>query len=89
MRMFLMAGLVAAASLAGTGSSSAVYEGPWCMHESLGRGGLISRCDMRSYAMCRTEMSARGGTYCTENPYWRPVAVQPRYRKAYRHRYYR
>jgi hypothetical protein len=87
MRTVLMAGLVAAASLAGLMPSSAgvLYEGPWCFHESQGRDGVVSRCDMRSYEMCRAEMSARGGTYCTENPYyWAQARAHPDPRKAYK-----
>ena len=83
--LLLTIGLVAAASVFGTERSHAVYEGPWCFHESLGRGGLISRCDMRSYEMCRAEMSARGGTYCTENPYyWAQARAYPPTRKAHK-----
>ena len=53
------------------------YEGPWCMHMTAGRGTVISRCDMRSYEMCRAEMGGLGGSYCTQNPYYRgPVQGQ-------------
>ena len=50
------------------------------MHQSLGRAGLISKCDLPSYEACRAEMSARGGTYCTENPYywWNARNAPPR-----------
>ena len=83
--LLLMIGLVAAASVVGTERGHAAYEGPWCFHESQGRDGVISRCDMRTYEMCRAEMSARGGTYCTENPYyWAQARAHPPTRKAYK-----
>jgi hypothetical protein len=45
---------------------------------------------MRSYEMCRAEMGARGGTYCTENPYYWAQANAPRpSKKPKRKRYYR
>ena len=79
-----MAGAMTVALLAGTDVSSARYEGPWCMHMSVGRGDVISRCDMRSYEMCRAEMGGLGGTYCTQNPWYRASAEEPRRRKAKR-----
>jgi hypothetical protein len=52
-------------------TSLARYEGPWCLHVTMGfGGGIISYCDMRSYEMCRAEMRAMGGSYCTQNPYY-------------------
>ena len=84
MRTIMLAGALAFISLLGTEPGFARYEGPWCMHESLGRDTIISRCDMRSYEMCRAEMGARGGTYCTENPYYWARANAPRPPKKYK-----
>lgn len=85
-RLILLAGMVAATVLLDPQPSLARYEGPWCMHTSMGRGGVISRCDMRSYEMCRAEMGGLGGTYCTQNPWYQASAAEqpPRRRKAKR-----
>ncbi len=84
-RLILLVGTVAAAVLLDPQPGFARYEGPWCMHMSVGRGDVISRCDMRSYEMCRVEMGGLGGTYCTQNPWYRASAAeQPRRRKAKR-----
>jgi hypothetical protein len=40
------------------------------MHEVMGRGGVISKCDIPNYEACRNQMRAVGGSYCTENPYY-------------------
>jgi hypothetical protein len=52
------------------GSAHARYEGPWCMHMSMGFGMIVSRCHMRSYEMCRAEMRGIPASYCTENPHY-------------------
>jgi hypothetical protein len=89
MRMFL--GLAAAvatlaiANVPGSGAAHARYEGPWCAHVSIGRGAVTSRCDMRSFAMCRAETMGMGGSYCTENPYYKAPQVAERHRKRVRH----
>ena len=88
MRIPFLAGALALVSLLGATPGFAVYEGPWCMHMSVGPDSVISRCDMRSYEMCRAEMGGLGGTYCTENPYYfaaRPALPKPRktYRRSY------
>lgn len=74
MRITLMAAAVAMTTLAGTQAGHAQYmpgyDGPWCMVESMGRAGELRRCDMRSFEMCRAEMSGRGGTSCVQNSYW-------------------
>ncbi len=77
--LWLLAAL-AALFFGGTQTSFA-YEGPWCLHMSMGRGGLISKCDMPSYEACRAEMRGLGSTYCTQNPYYwwnRPAGPAPR-----------
>ena len=84
MRVLLLAGAVAAAVLAGTGVGSARYEGPWCAHMSLGHGFIQNRCEMRSYEMCRSEIAATPGTWCTQNPHYRGPDEPPLRRKARR-----
>jgi hypothetical protein len=89
MRTFpILLTVVAAASLLGTEPSLARVEGPWCFHMSMGRGGVISRCDMPSYEACRAEQRSLGGTYCTQNPYywWHAKGEPPRKRTARKHR---
>jgi hypothetical protein len=55
----------------GVGSSAAAAEGPWCLYVTMGQGGgVASYCDMPSYEICRAEMRAMGGSYCTQNPYY-------------------
>jgi hypothetical protein len=61
---------------------AAAYEGPWCMHMTIARDSVVARCDMRSYEMCRAEMRAMGGTYCTQNPYYRGPAQATSKRRA-------
>ena len=36
---------------------------------------------MLSYEMCRTEIFAQGGAFCTQNPRYRQVAAEPRKRQ--------
>ena len=92
MRKPVMLALAGAAIWMATGSPAAArYEGPWCMHMTIGRDTVISRCDMRSYEACRAEMFGIGGSYCTQNPYywWNAKAEPPRRkakRRAHRHR---
>ena len=70
MKQLALLAALAAASWIGTEAKAAQIEGPWCMHQSLGRAGLISKCDLPSYEACRAEMRAMGGTYCTQNPWY-------------------
>lgn len=59
-------------------AQSAQIEGPWCMHQSFGRAGVFSKCDLPSYEACRAEMRSMGASYCTENPYyWWNARQQP------------
>jgi hypothetical protein len=83
MRTFvILLSAAAACSILGSAPGFARYEGPWCLHVTMGfGGGIISYCDMRSYEMCRAEMRAMGGSYCTQNPYYwwnRPEAPASR-----------
>lgn len=74
--------LTAAALLAGLQPVSAQREGPWCAHIGIGDDFYIERCDMLSYEMCRTEIFAQGGAYCTQNPRYRASAETRKQRKA-------
>lgn len=49
-------------------------EGPWCAHVGIGDDSYIERCDMLSYDMCRAEIFAQGGAYCTQNPRYKANA---------------
>jgi hypothetical protein len=78
-----MKSLLAAAALAllvGLQPASAQREGPWCAHVGIGDDSYVERCDMLSYEMCRTEIFAQGGAFCTQNPRYRQVA-EPRKRQ--------
>jgi hypothetical protein len=68
--------LAATCTIAPQANAAVLYEGPWCMHEVMGRGGVISKCDIPNYEVCRALMRAMGGTYCTENPYYNWHAAQ-------------
>ena len=70
------------ADRAATGQCSA--RGPWCAHVGIGDDSYIERCDMLSYEMCRTEIFAQGGAYCTQNPRFRASAETRKQRKAKR-----
>jgi len=76
--------LIAAVLLAGLQPALAQREGPWCAHIGIGDDSYIERCDMISYEMCRTEIFAQGGAYCTQNPRYRPTAETKKQRKAKR-----
>jgi hypothetical protein len=68
----LLAGLLLAPAPA-----EAQVEGPWCAHIGIGDDSYIERCDMLSYEMCRTEIFAQGGAFCTQNPRYRTPATAP------------
>ncbi len=85
MRATALAALVGAATvsaLAGTGSAEARYEGPWCLHYSIGTDAIVSRCDMRSYEMCRDEMMGLSSHFCVQNPHYVPPGKTRSERKA-------
>jgi hypothetical protein len=77
-----VAALAATAMFAPQASAGVLYEGPWCMHEVMGRGGVISKCDIPNYEACRAQMRGMGGTYCTQNPYYNwQAAAEPTKRR--------
>ena len=76
--------LTTAVVLAGLQPASAQREGPWCAHVGIGDDSYVERCDMLSYEMCRTEIFAQGGAYCTQNPRFRASAETRKQRKAKR-----
>ena len=78
----LIVAVAAAGLLAGLQPASAQREGPWCAHVGIGDDSYVERCDMRSYEMCRTEIFAQGGAYCSQNPRYRPAAESKKQRKA-------
>ena len=78
-RIALLAGAITLAALVGVQPGRAYYEGPWCAYEMIGKGGISSRCDLKSYEACRAWMNASSGTWCTQNPWYRPA--QPARRK--------
>ena len=79
----LFAAAAFAALLAGLQPASAQREGPWCAHVGIGDDSYVERCDMLSYEMCRTEIFAQGGAFCTQNPRYRQMAEpKQRQRKA-------
>jgi hypothetical protein len=82
MRTTMLAGAIAAAMAAATHPGVAqVYTGPWCAHVSIGDGDMASRCDMRSFEMCRQEIIGQGPSYCSPNPYYRQAADESPPRK--------
>jgi hypothetical protein len=83
----LLAGLAALFAITGATPVFAQYEGPWCAHMTLGFGFVENKCSMRSYAMCRAEITGVPGAWCTENPWYRPMATTPRGRNSVRYRY--
>ena len=81
-KLAMLLGAVAVSWMFGIEPSFARVEGPWCFHMSVGRGSVVSKCDMPSYEACRAEMRSLGGTYCTQNPYywWHAKSEPPRKR---------
>jgi hypothetical protein len=75
------AALGVTAVLGGLQPASAQREGPWCAHIGIGDDSYIERCDMRSYEMCRNEIFAQGGAYCTQNPRYRPAGSEAKKRQ--------
>jgi len=72
--VLLLAAALAASSPA---NAQALYEGPWCAYVGIGDDSYVERCDMRSYEMCRSEIFAQGGAYCTQNPRYKGAASAP------------
>jgi hypothetical protein len=75
------ASIAAVLLAAGSVPASAQREGPWCAHVGIGDDSYIERCDMLSYEMCRQEIFAQGGAYCTQNPRYKPTAPSKVQRK--------
>jgi len=67
--------------LAGLTPTSAQREGPWCAHIGIGDDSYVEKCDMLSYEMCRTEIFAQGGAFCTQNPRYRQTSTEPKQRQ--------
>ncbi len=85
MRATALAALVAVAtvvSFAAADRAEARTEGPWCLHYSIGTDAIVSRCDMRSYEMCRHEMMGLSSHFCVQNPYYVPPEQTRSERKA-------
>ncbi len=90
-KLAILLSAIAASWIFGQEPSFARYQGPWCLHVTIARDSITSRCDMPSYEACRAEMRSMGGTYCTQNPYywWNRTAEPPRRkikRRVKRHR---
>ena len=75
--LFAVTVLSLVGSLAATAPAHAQREGPWCAHVGIGDDSYIERCDMLSYDMCRAEIFAQGGAYCTQNPRYKANASAP------------
>lgn len=80
---FSCSGVAVALLVLATSPASAQREGPWCAHVGIGDDSYVERCDMMSFEMCRTEIFAQGGAYCTQNPRYK-AAVSKKPRKAKR-----
>ena len=66
-RIALLAGALTLAALVDVQPGRAYYNGPWCAYELIGKGGISSRCDLKSYEACRAWMNASSGTWCTRS----------------------
>jgi hypothetical protein len=99
MPSFVLLGLIAGATLLGTGPSDAFfrdrpsYQGPWCVIYNAGADFVLRRCDLPSFEACYIERANWGSTaFCTQNPRflpeWSGPGAQPRKRKTgHRHRH--
>jgi len=68
MRMLVLAGLVAATSLAGPGPANA--QGSWCLRYSAGTGVVREQCSFFSFEACAAERPFWGSTaFCSPSPY--------------------
>jgi Protein of unknown function (DUF3551) len=43
-------------------------EGPWCAWATIGKGSYSENCSMRSYEMCRQEITGGNRGSCYPNP---------------------
>ena len=78
MRHVLIAGALAFAAIAQTGSAAQAREYPWCARYDW----TTYNCGFVSYAQCRATISGVGGR-CEPNP--RFVPGEPRRKKVYRY----
>jgi hypothetical protein len=85
-KITLVIGVLALILLAETRPAQAWDDGPWCSHQTGGKGLIISRCDFRNFEACRAWNNAQGGSWCTENPYY--WSAQPARRNSKRGRSY-
>jgi Protein of unknown function (DUF3551) len=67
--------LVVALVMAAHAQPSRASEGPWCSHYF--GTDYTENCSMRSFDMCIAETRGAGGTFCSPNPRYRAVAVEP------------
>jgi len=67
--------LVVAFVVAAHVQPSRASEGPWCSHYF--GTDYTENCSMRSFDMCIAETRGAGGTFCSPNPRYRAVAVEP------------
>ena len=78
MRKLVVLGLSVWAIAAGAGQGEAYEDGPWCAR-SWGGSEYFENCNMRSFAMCLTEIRGIGGnTVCSPNPHMRRAAPDRR-----------
>jgi hypothetical protein len=70
MRIFMMLGMLAAATLIDVKPGLAIPEGRWCARMSIGSGAFSSRCHFMSFEACRHEIFATPGAWCDDNPYY-------------------
>ena len=68
-----MKGLLAATALAALLMGLQPASAQRCAHVGIGDDSYVERCDMLSYEMCRTEIFAQGGAFCTQNPRYRQM----------------
>jgi hypothetical protein len=57
-----------AATVLGSGSSQAQYEGPWCAIEQNGEGSVREICHFRTIEACIAEVVAGNRGTCGHNP---------------------
>jgi hypothetical protein len=70
MRVMLVMAAAAAVMFLDVSAANAVYQGPWCAVQSLGRDTGVWDCRMRSFEECRLEVVAGNRGHCTQNPNW-------------------
>jgi hypothetical protein len=81
---FAVTVLLLVALIATPDAAQAQREGPWCAYIGIGDDSYVERCDMLSYEMCRSEIFAQGGAYCTQNPRYKAATPSKQQRKTKR-----